>query len=179
MSSQPGLQTDKTMAVETDPRLSPGTKEFLKVFNSPAPPELEKLSPKEAREGLVGLQTSVDVDYSGIEESEKTITANGYEIKLNIVRPEGVSAKLPVFIFIHGGGWVLGDYLHTNGWCAIWSLIPVSLLSLSITRAHPMQFTRTSSMRFTRLADGLRKTATRLMLMERIWQSSGIASAAI
>jgi len=26
------------------------------------------------------------------------------------VRPEGVKGKLPVFIFIHGGGWVLGDY---------------------------------------------------------------------
>ncbi|HEU4875156.1 MAG TPA: alpha/beta hydrolase, partial [Pyrinomonadaceae bacterium] len=30
--------------------------------------------------------------------------------KLNVVRPEGVSDKLPVFMFIHGGGWVLGDY---------------------------------------------------------------------
>jgi acetyl esterase/lipase len=29
---------------------------------------------------------------------------------LNIVRPEGVKGTLPVFIFIHGGGWVLGDY---------------------------------------------------------------------
>jgi len=34
----------------------------------------------------------------------------GYTIKLNIVRPEGVKGVLPVFIFIHGGGWVLGDY---------------------------------------------------------------------
>lgn len=110
MSGQSALQTNKTMEIETDPRLSPGTKEFLKVLNSPAPPELEKLPPEEAREALVNVQASVDVDYSGIEESEKTITANGYEIKLNIVRPEGVSAKLPVFIFIHGGGWVLGDY---------------------------------------------------------------------
>lgn len=93
-----------------DLRISKGTKEFLKVLNSPAPPELEKLSPEEARKVLVGAQASVDVDYSGIEESEKTINADGFEIKLNIVRPEGVSEKLPVFIFIHGGGWVLGDY---------------------------------------------------------------------
>lgn len=93
-----------------DLRISKGTKEFLKVLNSPAPPELEKLSPEEARKVLEGAQASVDVDYSGIEESEKTINADGFEIKLNIVRPEGVSEKLPVFIFIHGGGWVLGDY---------------------------------------------------------------------
>lgn len=106
-------QTAKAVEIlepENDPRISKGTKEFLKQLNSPAPPELEKMSPEEAREVLVGAQASVDVDYSGIEESEKTISADGYEIKLNIVRPEGIKEKLPVFIFIHGGGWVLGDY---------------------------------------------------------------------
>jgi acetyl esterase len=98
------------MSIENDPRLSQGTKEFLKVLNSPAPPELEKLSPVEARQVLVGAQASVEVDVSGIEESEKTIQAGGYEIKLNLVRPAGKTEKLPVFIFTHGGGWVLGDY---------------------------------------------------------------------
>src|SRR5690606_22178843 len=34
----------------------------------------------------------------------------GYRIKLNIVRPEGQKGILPAFIFIHGGGWVLGDF---------------------------------------------------------------------
>jgi acetyl esterase/lipase len=58
----------------------------------------------------VDAQASVSVDLSGIEESEKIITADGYTITLNIVRPEGVKGTLPVFIFIHGGGWVLGDY---------------------------------------------------------------------
>src|SRR6185369_10519883 len=81
------------------------------VLNSPAPPELEKLSPVEARKVLFDAQMAVEFDYSGIDESEKTIKAGGYEIKLNLVRPAGAGAeKLPVFIFIHGGGWVLGDY---------------------------------------------------------------------
>ncbi len=110
MSNQTSMQSEKTMEIENDPRISSGTKEFLKVLNSPAPPELEKLSVEEAREVLVGAQASVRVDFSGIEESEKTINTGGYEIKLNIVRPKGISEKLPVFIFVHGGGWVLGDY---------------------------------------------------------------------
>lgn len=110
MNSPKMSETIEKLEVADDPRLSPGTKEFLKVLNSPAPPELEKMSPEAARKVLVGAQKSVDVDYSGIEESEKTINADGFEIKLNIVRPEGISEKLPVFIFIHGGGWVLGDY---------------------------------------------------------------------
>jgi acetyl esterase/lipase len=54
---------------------------------------------------------AMEFDYSGIDEMERTISADGYEMKLNIVRPAGTAAeKLPVFLFIHGGGWVLGDY---------------------------------------------------------------------
>lgn len=110
MNDTTSLQPEKIMEIENDARISKGIKEFLKKLNSPAPPELEKLSPEAAREVLVGAQASVEVDYSGIEESEKTITADNFEIKLNIVRPKGADGKLPVFIFVHGGGWVLGDY---------------------------------------------------------------------
>lgn len=92
-----------------DPHLSKKTKAFLKVLNAAGKP-VESLPVPDARNVLVQAQASVKVDLSGIDESEKTITADGYTIKLNIVRPKGVKDKLPVFIFIHGGGWVLGDY---------------------------------------------------------------------
>ena len=97
------------LEVADDPHLSREVKEFLKVLNSGGV-GLETLTPLEARKVLVDAQASVEVDLSGIEEFEKTITADGYTITLNIVRPEGVQGTLPVFIFIHGGGWVLGDY---------------------------------------------------------------------
>ncbi|SEN73356.1 Acetyl esterase/lipase [Chitinophaga rupis] len=93
----------------TDPHLDSGTKAVLKVLNSGGAP-VESLSKEDARNVLVTVQNSVKVDLSGIEESEKTINADGYTVKLNIVRPEGVTETLPVFIFIHGGGWILGDY---------------------------------------------------------------------
>jgi acetyl esterase/lipase len=108
MSSR--TEYEKPLDFAVDPRLSKGTKAFLKALNSSGDPPLESLPPIKAREGLVQAQASVAVDLSGIEESEKTIKADGYTIKLNIVRPEGIKGKLPVFIFIHGGGWVLGDY---------------------------------------------------------------------
>src|SRR4030095_7344066 len=108
--STPNIDREKTLDVAADPRLSRGVKAFLNVLNSAGGPPLETLPPLEAREVLVNAQASVPVDLSGIEESEKTITADGYTIKLNVVRPAGVKGKLPVFMFIHGGGWVLGDY---------------------------------------------------------------------
>ena len=110
MKSATDLKGESPVAVEVDPRLSRGVKAFLKVLNSSGGPPLETLPPLEAREVLVSAQLSAPVDLSGTEESEKTITADGYTIKLNVVRPKGAKGKLPVFIFIHGGGWVLGDY---------------------------------------------------------------------
>lgn len=92
-----------------DPHLSKGTKEFLKVLNAGTTP-VESLSPKDARQVLIDVQNSVKVDLSGISESEKNIVADGHKIKLNVVRPAGVHGKIPAFVFIHGGGWVLGDY---------------------------------------------------------------------
>jgi len=92
-----------------DPHLTPEVKKFLAPLNTGGP-GLETLPPIEARKVLVGAQNAFPVDYSGIEESTKTIKQDGYTIKLNIVRPARSKGVKPAFIFIHGGGWVLGDY---------------------------------------------------------------------
>ena len=59
---------------------------------------------------LASAQASVNVDLSGIEESQRLINAGGYDLVLDIVRPAGARDGLPAFMFVHGGGWVLGDY---------------------------------------------------------------------
>jgi acetyl esterase len=93
----------------TDVHLSPEVKTFLSALNTGGP-GLETLSPIAARKVLFDAQASVEVDYSGIEEAEKIIKTDGFSIRLNIVKPQGTTGILPVFIYIHGGGWVLGDY---------------------------------------------------------------------
>ena len=93
---------------------SPGveqhTQAFLEALEKGGGKPLEQLSPKDARAVLTGAQASVKVDLSGIEVKERTIQANGQSIKLQVVRPANVKGKLPVFMFFHGGGWVLGDF---------------------------------------------------------------------
>ncbi|SFQ43413.1 alpha/beta hydrolase [Flavobacterium akiainvivens] len=106
--------TDSAAGVTTvdyaqDSHLSPATKAFLKPLNSGGKP-LETLPVEDARNVLVGAQAGAQVDLSGIEETEKEIQQDDLTIKLNIVRPKGATGKLPAFMFIHGGGWVLGDY---------------------------------------------------------------------
>ena len=87
-----------------------GIRQFLDALNSSGAKPIEQLSPQDARQVLTDAQNSVHVDLSGIETSEKVIDVEGRELKLYIVKPAGVATKLPVFMFFHGGGWVLGDY---------------------------------------------------------------------
>lgn len=93
----------------SDPHLTHGVKKFLKPLNAGGE-QIESMDKAAARKALVDAQHAFRVDLSGIEESEKTITYDGYTVLLNIVRPAGVMGVLPVFLFIHGGGWILGDY---------------------------------------------------------------------
>jgi acetyl esterase/lipase len=47
---------------------------------------------------------------ASVDVSNKTITQDGQQVSLTIVRPRGVTGTLPAFMFFHGGGWVLGDF---------------------------------------------------------------------
>jgi len=104
------MAQSKAPAAENDPRIFSQVREFLKALNSGGGKPIEQLTPTDARNVLIGAQKSVSVDYSGIEESERTITEEGLTVKIHITRPVGAKPNAPVFIFIHGGGWVLGDY---------------------------------------------------------------------
>ncbi|MFT3822695.1 MAG: alpha/beta hydrolase [Chitinophagaceae bacterium] len=94
----------------TDPAIESHVKGFLNVLNSGDGKPMEQMTPTEARGVLEGAQTSVKVDISGIDVTEKTITQDGISVKLYVVRPAGVTGTLPAFMFFHGGGWVLGDF---------------------------------------------------------------------
>jgi len=86
------------------------TQAFLNALAAGGGKPLEQLSPKDARAVLTGAQASVKVDLSGVEVSDKALKVDGQTINLKVVRPAKVTGELPVFMFFHGGGWVLGDY---------------------------------------------------------------------
>ncbi|KAA1002486.1 alpha/beta hydrolase [Paraburkholderia panacisoli] len=86
------------------------TSQFLHALNSGTGPAINTLTPAQARQVLIGAQNSVKVDLSGIEVSNKTIEQDGITVPITIVRPQGATGTLPVFMFFHGGGWILGDF---------------------------------------------------------------------
>lgn len=84
------------------------TQAFLEALAKGGGQPLETMSPADARQVLVGAQKGAKLPAA--EVSEKTITVDGKQIVLNVVRPAGVKGVLPAFIFVHGGGWILGDF---------------------------------------------------------------------
>mgnify|MGYP000562907356 FL=1 len=96
---------------EKDPQILLQIRDFLNALNNSGGKPLETMTPQDARQVLIDAQKSVEFDYSDIVESEREITQDGYTVNIHIVKPtDAVSEKLPVFMFIHGGGWILGDY---------------------------------------------------------------------
>ena len=83
---------------------------FLDTLAAGGGKPLEQLPPADARAVLVGVQAGVSLQSLKVDIAEKTINAAGHDIKLTVVRPAGAVGTLPVFMFFHGGGWVLGDF---------------------------------------------------------------------
>ncbi|MBS1565680.1 MAG: alpha/beta hydrolase, partial [Bacteroidetes bacterium] len=89
--------------------LSRAVKEFLELANQQWT-FTESQSVEEVRKAFTAAQNPLAVDLSGVVETQKSISQDGLDIELNIVKPAGTSDSLPVFLFIYGGGWVMGDY---------------------------------------------------------------------
>src|SRR5262245_12275770 len=88
--------------------LEPTTQAFI---NSLSGPPLSQLSPAQAHQVLTDLQSQpVQLQEAQIEDPVWPVGPTG-ETRIRIVRPAraGASEILPVILFTHGGGWVLGD----------------------------------------------------------------------
>lgn len=90
------------------PGVERNTQSFLEALAKGGGKPIETLSPADARQVLAGAQNGAKLPPADV--SEKTITVDGKRIVLNIVRPAGAKGELPAFIFVHGGGWILGDF---------------------------------------------------------------------
>jgi acetyl esterase/lipase len=82
------------------------TQAFLEIIEGGTP--METLTANEARNVLVGAQKGATLPAADV--TYKTITVNGEDIDLVIVKPEGTQDNVPAFMYFHGGGWVIGDF---------------------------------------------------------------------
>lgn len=92
-----------------EPNICKTTKQFLKDLETKLDKPLYDLPPNEARIFLNSLQHE---SYKNIDVSieDKMIYAeNQGSIALRIIRPQNNNDELPAIVYLHGGGWVLGN----------------------------------------------------------------------
>lgn len=97
------------MLANPQERLEPTTIKLLNDIIATGAPPIYTLTPEAAREALAAAQrVPVNLPATSIEDQTIPVGPTG-SVRIRIVRPEGLPAPLPVVIYCHGGGWMLGD----------------------------------------------------------------------
>jgi acetyl esterase len=86
--------------------LEPASQEFVEATSKP--PFLYELTPAEARKVLDDVQAA-PIDKLPVDDGWITIPAEVGDARVRIVLPPGATGTLPVILYMHGGGWVLGN----------------------------------------------------------------------
>lgn len=90
----------------TKPVLEPAAQELADATANP--PFLYELGPAGARKVLDDLQAA-PVEKAAVDEQWITVPAEVGDVRVRIVRPLGSWGTLPVVLYVHGGGWVIGN----------------------------------------------------------------------
>jgi acetyl esterase len=94
------------MSVTSPVVLERAALEFARATSQP--PFLYELTPAEARKVLDDVQAA-PIDKLPIDERWVTVPCDFGDVRVRIIRPAGVEGTLPVILYMHGGGWVLGN----------------------------------------------------------------------
>jgi len=97
------------MPNQKNPVLEPKTQAFVDWLNAQGGKPLYELTYDEARKVLENVQAiNVRKPPADIEDKVLPVGPTG-EVSVRIFRPQGAKGVLPVVMYFHGGGWVLGS----------------------------------------------------------------------
>jgi acetyl esterase len=88
--------------------LEPAAKELTDAL-AQAPP-LGGGSLDDARRGADAAQ-SAGIDMPDIDETWVTVPSAFGDVRVRLVRPKEVTGPLPVVVYLHGGGWIIGSWI--------------------------------------------------------------------
>jgi acetyl esterase len=86
--------------------LEPASQAFVEATANP--PFLYELTPDEARKVLDDVQAA-PIAKLPVDEQWVTVPAGVGDVQVRIVKPQGTTGALPAILYMHGGGWVLGN----------------------------------------------------------------------
>jgi acetyl esterase len=94
------------MSVQSRIVLEPSAQAIVDATSTP--PFLYELEPAAARKVLDDLQAA-PVEKLPVQEEWITVPAEVGDARVRIVKPVESSGTLPVIVYMHGGGWILGN----------------------------------------------------------------------
>lgn len=86
--------------------LEPAAQEFADA--TAKPPLLYELGVEGARKLLDDVQAQ-PIDKPEVDEKWITLPVGVGDVRVRIVKPAGATGVLPVILYVHGGGWILGN----------------------------------------------------------------------
>jgi acetyl esterase/lipase len=86
--------------------LEPAAQDFADATSKP--PFYYRMSPVDARKVLDDVQAA-PVPKFDVDEEWITVSGDVGDVRVRIVKPVGAPGVLPVVLYVHGGGWVLGN----------------------------------------------------------------------
>jgi acetyl esterase len=86
--------------------LEPAAQEI--ADNTSKPPFLYELGPDGARKVLDDIQAA-PADKPDVDEKWITVPVEVGDVRVRVVKPVGASGALPAVVYMHGGGWILGN----------------------------------------------------------------------
>lgn len=96
--------------------LHPKSKELLDQLAAAGMPPIGSLPPKDTREAFAGISAFNGPQVPMARVEERAIPGPNGEIPLRIYTPTSGSS-FPVIVYLHGGGWVIGDFETHDGIC--------------------------------------------------------------
>ncbi|HXB47880.1 MAG TPA: alpha/beta hydrolase [Streptosporangiaceae bacterium] len=86
--------------------LEPPAQKVADAFSKP--PFLWEMTPADARKVLEEAQAA-PVSKPEVDEEWITVPSPMGDARVRIVKPKGATGMLPVIVYMHGGGWILGN----------------------------------------------------------------------
>lgn len=109
---EPHIAQKKQAAPKSPIYLEKTTQNFLNNLAAQNAPPLYTLTPAQARKVLDDIQAHPIRKQPASAETMSIQTTSG-PVSITLVRPFKSSGKLPIIMYFHGGGWILGNK-HTH-----------------------------------------------------------------
>lgn len=96
--------------------LDPAVRTMLDQLEAVGAPPFSEQTPEEARAGFALLTDIVGPPETAVPTEDRTVPGPDGAIPVRVYRP-AADAPLPVVVYFHGGGWVIGDIASHDTVC--------------------------------------------------------------